>query len=354
MLEGNIGHSTPVSRFFKKLCFLHLKSSSFFPFFFFFSVCLRPLFPLRHRYFDRDVTCIREFFARKFAFEPAHWPTLDDVTRQDTLDIAVAASGFNADLQKEFDDTLGTELVDRAADDSDEAASARRAERGQQHLADDGTDEEQDSDTELELRALEAEQDGADTEASGPGRPELSADSSVEACSSAIGVQKPTVEEKVEEVDHTLESTSLHAAGPNSGNTDSGQTSQTVTGEKKDNAAEDEEEADDDEEEEDVDELLETSEVLANREQLAFRNRDLAEPEAAKAARERTTSTKSNMSTATTRSRGPVDPNLVRQRVAAQLQRRARQANQGKAKRNRNKDPSVREARFAASDFTLE
>ena len=32
-----------------------------------------------HRYFERDVQCIREFFRRKFSYDSELYPTLSDV-----------------------------------------------------------------------------------------------------------------------------------------------------------------------------------------------------------------------------------------------------------------------------------
>ena len=46
------------------------------------------------RYFDRDVTCIRRFFSKRFSFEGQSWPKFSDVKREDVLDVSTAASGY--------------------------------------------------------------------------------------------------------------------------------------------------------------------------------------------------------------------------------------------------------------------
>lgn len=55
-------------------------------------------------YFDRDVQCIRAFFARRFHYESEFWPRFSDLRRTDNLDVAVTASGFTKDLADKFDE----------------------------------------------------------------------------------------------------------------------------------------------------------------------------------------------------------------------------------------------------------
>ncbi|XP_052796850.1 serine/threonine-protein kinase RIO2-like isoform X2 [Mya arenaria] len=54
-------------------------------------------------YFDRDVSCVREFFARRFHYESELFPKFSDLKRSDDLDVEVAASGFTKDLASQFD-----------------------------------------------------------------------------------------------------------------------------------------------------------------------------------------------------------------------------------------------------------
>lgn len=55
-------------------------------------------------YFNRDVTCIREFFARRFNYESELYPCFSDIKRTDDLDVEVAASGYTKDLAQSFDE----------------------------------------------------------------------------------------------------------------------------------------------------------------------------------------------------------------------------------------------------------
>nr|XP_057927777.1 serine/threonine-protein kinase RIO2 [Doryrhamphus excisus] len=52
-------------------------------------------------YFDRDVRCIREFFAKRYNFESELFPTFKDIRRSYSLDVEVSASGFTKDLEED-------------------------------------------------------------------------------------------------------------------------------------------------------------------------------------------------------------------------------------------------------------
>ncbi|XP_034073093.1 LOW QUALITY PROTEIN: serine/threonine-protein kinase RIO2 [Gymnodraco acuticeps] len=52
-------------------------------------------------YFDRDVKCIRDFFARRYNYESELYPTFKDVKRSCSLDIEVSASGFTKDMERD-------------------------------------------------------------------------------------------------------------------------------------------------------------------------------------------------------------------------------------------------------------
>ncbi|CAL1544896.1 unnamed protein product [Lymnaea stagnalis] len=62
--------------------------------------------PNAEMYFDRDVQCIRTFFAKRFNYESELHPTFADLERIDALDIEVAASGFTKELSDAFDQTM--------------------------------------------------------------------------------------------------------------------------------------------------------------------------------------------------------------------------------------------------------
>ncbi|XP_069565616.1 serine/threonine-protein kinase RIO2 [Brachyistius frenatus] len=52
-------------------------------------------------YFDRDVKCIRDFFARRYNYESELFPTYKDIRRSYSLDVEVSASGFTKDLERD-------------------------------------------------------------------------------------------------------------------------------------------------------------------------------------------------------------------------------------------------------------
>uniref|UniRef100_A0A3Q3XDH5 Serine/threonine-protein kinase RIO2 n=1 Tax=Mola mola TaxID=94237 RepID=A0A3Q3XDH5_MOLML len=52
-------------------------------------------------YFDRDVKCIRDFFAKRFNYESELFPTFRDIRRSYSLDVEVSASGFTKDLERD-------------------------------------------------------------------------------------------------------------------------------------------------------------------------------------------------------------------------------------------------------------
>lgn len=52
-------------------------------------------------YFDRDVKCIRDFFAKRYNYESELFPTFQHIRRSYSLDVEVSASGFTKDLEKD-------------------------------------------------------------------------------------------------------------------------------------------------------------------------------------------------------------------------------------------------------------
>lgn len=70
--------------------------------------------------FERDVTCLRLFFAKRFHFEPLEWPNLkDDIVSKTTLDSELKASGFH----KYRDNQCGMDSEDGTDDDSEDDSS---------------------------------------------------------------------------------------------------------------------------------------------------------------------------------------------------------------------------------------
>jgi len=50
-------------------------------------------------YFNRDVNCVRTFFARKFHFDAKEWPEFKDVEKCYDLDVELEASGFTKQMR---------------------------------------------------------------------------------------------------------------------------------------------------------------------------------------------------------------------------------------------------------------
>lgn len=69
-------------------------------------------------FFDRDVTCIRDFFKRRFGYESSLHPTFEDIEREDSLDVEVYASGFTKKMKNDLEVEMGL------AEEKDEAAGS--------------------------------------------------------------------------------------------------------------------------------------------------------------------------------------------------------------------------------------
>ncbi|KAG8192209.1 hypothetical protein JTE90_009969 [Oedothorax gibbosus] len=57
-------------------------------------------------YFDRDVTCIRDFFKKRFNYESELYPTFQEISREDTLDLTTCASGYSKEIQEDLEEAL--------------------------------------------------------------------------------------------------------------------------------------------------------------------------------------------------------------------------------------------------------
>lgn len=71
------------------------------------------------RFFDRDVTGVREHFRRRFGYESAGYPSFDELERDDNLDIEVSCSGFTKEMERDILQEYGMESV--SEDDEDES-----------------------------------------------------------------------------------------------------------------------------------------------------------------------------------------------------------------------------------------
>ncbi|KAK9751977.1 Rio2, N-terminal [Popillia japonica] len=65
------------------------------------------LHPNAEMFFNRDVTCIRDFFKRRFGYESELFPKFSDIERIDNLDAEVACSGFTKEMARDIDIELG-------------------------------------------------------------------------------------------------------------------------------------------------------------------------------------------------------------------------------------------------------
>ncbi|XP_019372753.1 PREDICTED: serine/threonine-protein kinase RIO2 [Gavialis gangeticus] len=52
-------------------------------------------------YFNRDVKCIQEFFKKRFSYESELFPTFQDIRRECSLDVEIAASGYTKEMQED-------------------------------------------------------------------------------------------------------------------------------------------------------------------------------------------------------------------------------------------------------------
>ena len=71
-------------------------------------------------FFDRDVTCIRDFFKRRFGYESSIHPTFADIEREDSLDVEVYASGFTKKMKNDLEVEMGLAEEEDEDVDSDE------------------------------------------------------------------------------------------------------------------------------------------------------------------------------------------------------------------------------------------
>lgn len=76
--------------------------------------------PNAQTFFDRDVTCIKDFFRKRFGYESSLHPTFDDISREDILDVEVSASGFTKRMDKELLAQLGLDESDEELDSEDD------------------------------------------------------------------------------------------------------------------------------------------------------------------------------------------------------------------------------------------
>ncbi|KAM9857904.1 serine/threonine-protein kinase RIO2 [Aulostomus maculatus] len=110
-------------------------------------------------YFDRDVKCIRDFFAKRFNYESELFPTFKDIRRAYSLDVEVSASGFAKDLERDgaLLHPVGPEGEEDDEEDNDEEGTDEEADREEE-----GVDLEEYKHAMLELEGLKVSDTRAD------------------------------------------------------------------------------------------------------------------------------------------------------------------------------------------------
>uniref|UniRef100_A0A3B4GSA7 Serine/threonine-protein kinase RIO2 n=1 Tax=Pundamilia nyererei TaxID=303518 RepID=A0A3B4GSA7_9CICH len=118
-------------------------------------------------YFDRDVKCIRDFFAKRFNYESELFPTFKDIRRSYSLDVEVSASGFTKDMERDGallhpagpeDDEEEEEDDDDGDNDDEDAKEATDEER------EEAVDMEEYKHAMLELEGLRISETPAETQ----------------------------------------------------------------------------------------------------------------------------------------------------------------------------------------------
>ncbi|GFO24559.1 serine/threonine-protein kinase rio2 [Plakobranchus ocellatus] len=106
--------------------------------------------PNAEMYFDRDVDCIRRFFAKRFNYESELYPSFSDLERMGTLDVEVAASGFTKAMADEFNQTmaeigvLDANEANTAGDNGEGSDDSDQYDSAAEELEEMGEDEEED------------------------------------------------------------------------------------------------------------------------------------------------------------------------------------------------------------------
>ena len=107
-------------------------------------------------YFDRDVTCLKEFFRRRFNYESELAPNFEDIERIDALDAEISASGITKEMEKDI-------LNEFATVESDEESSSSEEEENSDGYENDFASKEEacslNSENLKEIEAIEIQQE---------------------------------------------------------------------------------------------------------------------------------------------------------------------------------------------------
>ncbi|KAM9393057.1 serine/threonine-protein kinase RIO2 [Pholidichthys leucotaenia] len=114
-------------------------------------------------YFDRDVKCIRDFFAKRFNYESELFPTFKDISRSCSLDVEVSASGFTKDLEKDSAVLHPAGPENKEDDDDDDEEGEEDEETTDEDVEkEDTVDMEEYNHAMLELEGLKVTEPAAD------------------------------------------------------------------------------------------------------------------------------------------------------------------------------------------------
>ena len=69
--------------------------------------------------FDRDVTCLKDFFRRRFNYESELAPSFEDIKRIDALDAEISASGITKQMEKDILNEYGAKDSQDSEDDGE-------------------------------------------------------------------------------------------------------------------------------------------------------------------------------------------------------------------------------------------
>merc|ERR1712110_765758 len=79
--------------------------------------------PNAKEFFDRDVTCLKDFFRRRFNYESELAPNFEDIVRMDALDAEISASGITKQMEKDILNEYATVKSDEESSSSEEENS---------------------------------------------------------------------------------------------------------------------------------------------------------------------------------------------------------------------------------------
>lgn len=71
-------------------------------------------------YFERDVNCIRDFFKRRFGYESELYPTFDDISREDCIDVEIKASGLTKQMERDLLVEMGMVQAEEEEEENEE------------------------------------------------------------------------------------------------------------------------------------------------------------------------------------------------------------------------------------------